>query len=203
MNPGYLSYVLISMLLILLASGWKDILFHGVTRTSILLFFVGWIPASFIQLSLGGVTVSLVIPFLLAACLGGSWKMDTILQRGHVWSAGILLGLFDLIMRELDGWNLIPPQYNPAAYSALALAVLAAVMARGPLWQFIALSVGLVTAELLYAWLNRTSLGARTVGGPAFSDHWWYALCLARGLTVLAESGGRLWEAAMKQRTKR
>jgi hypothetical protein len=201
MNPGYLSFVLITMVLILLASGWKDILFQGTSWRGISLFFAGWVLVSTVQVSFGAVEVRLTIPYLLLLSIAATGSMDTLLQKGHVWCAGILLGLFDLLMKELDGWSLFTKSMSPGMNSGIALAVLAVLLGRSPVWQFIAVSAGLVTSELLYAWLHRYN--PSVVGGAAFSDHWWYVFCLARALTVLAERAVRVLAGTVKHWTKR
>lgn len=201
MNPGYLSFILICVVLILLASGWKDILFRGFSRTSILLFFVGWLVFGAVRFSFRDLHIQGTLPFLLLLSLAGTWKMKTFIQRGHVWSAGLMLGLVDVLMRELEGWSALAHSVS-LTHSALIIALLAIVMGRSPLWQFIAISAGLVLAELLFGWLHRGSLPGRLAGGAQFADHWWYTFCLARGLTVAGESAARLL-GLLKRRTKR
>jgi hypothetical protein len=201
MNPGYLSFVLITILFILLASGWKDILFRGLSQTSILLFFIGWFAAGWFDVSAGGVNLRLTAPFLLLLAIWGTWKLDTLGQMGHVWMAGCMLGLLDLLMQELNGWNLAFAQALPAIGPVLALVLLTLVTGRHWLWQFIAITVGLLAAECVHAWLHRHSMPGLIIGGPVFSDHWWYVFGVCRGLTVAAEQSVRAGANAVRRYT--
>lgn len=199
MNPGYLSYVLMSIMLILLASGWKDILFRGFSRTSILLFFVGWIPLSLIRVPLwGSLQVGLSAVFLLALILWATAGIRGIMSKLHVWSSGILLGMFEFLMLELNGWNMLLDHAGPFLNSGVVLAFLTMLLGRRARWQFVALSVGLLSADFIHGWIHRDAAAFIVIGGASFSDHWWYAFCLARGVTVTFEQAFRFLLSSAK-----
>lgn len=187
MNPGYLSSILIAVSLILFASGWKDVLFRGVSHTRILLFFVGWLACWWWSVPVGTVRVNMTVVLLLAVAAAVTWSMDDDLYRVHVWSAGLLLGSFDLLMRELNGWQLLLQQYGPYLQSTVLLAVVVFLLGRQPLWQFTLVTVGLVSSEFAYLWLHRATAASTVLGQAAFSDHWWLTIGSARLLTVTLE----------------
>jgi hypothetical protein len=197
MNPGYLSYVLVCILFILLASGWKDILFHGISRTSILLFFVGWIPLSRVTAQAGGFHVRISAVFLLIAAMVCTWAMEGAMARVNVWCAGLLLGSFDFLMREMNGWSMLLQHFGAAINAAIVVAVLTMLLGRKPVWQFVAVTVGLLSAECVYIWIHRADSG-RILGGASFSDRWWLTLCAARVLSVALENMFRVTTASFK-----
>lgn len=199
MNPGYLTYVLVCILFILLASGWKDILFHGVSRTSILLFFIGWVPLNGVTIHAAGLPVRLSAVFLFVMALLGTAVMEGVFARIHVWCAGLLLGAFDLLMRELNGWSMVHQHFGSALNAAVVMAVLTLLLGRSPLWQFIAITAGLLAADCAYLWLHRLAAAGRAAGGPSFSDRWLLTLCAARGFTAALEQLYRYTRSSVKQ----
>jgi hypothetical protein len=201
MNPGYLSLILISVTMILLASGWKDILLPGIPRVGILVFFIGWLLAALFSVELGRVEMQLTLPYLLLCGTVATRSQKTPLLRVHVWVCGLLLGTFDCLLRELGGWGAVAPQGHGWLNGAVVLAVITLLLGRGALWQWTALCIGLVISEALFVWFHRDTAGF--AGGAAFADHWWLLLSLTRGLSVLLEAAGRLVSRGMGQGTKR
>lgn len=201
MNPGYLSLVLISVTMILLASGWKDILLPGIPLAGLLAFFTGWLIAAMFKVEWGGMEVQFTLPYLLICAAVVTGILKTPLLRAHVWVCGLLLGTFDCLLRELGGWAAVAPQGHAWLNGALIIAVITLLLGRGALWQWIALSIGLTVSEALYVWFHRDS--ASFAGGAAFADHWWLVLCLTRGLSVLLEAVSKLASKGMRQGTKR
>ncbi|WP_438445585.1 hypothetical protein [Gorillibacterium sp. sgz5001074] len=131
----------------------------------------------------------IVLLIMAGAC---TWSMKDALQRVHVWSAGFLLGSFDLLMRELNGWHILMQQFGPFLPSTVLLAAVVFLLGRHPVWQLTAVTVGLLSSECAYLWLHRASLSPIWVGRAAFADHWWLTLGAARLLTVSIEQTARL-----------
>lgn len=201
MNPGYLSLVLISVSMILLATGWKDILLPGVPRAGILAFFTGWLITALLRLELGGMELQLTLPYLLLCAAAVTRNMKTPLLRAHVWICGLLLGTFDCLLRELGGWAAVAPQEHAWLNGAVVIAVITLLLGREARWQWAALSIGLVTSEMLFVWFHRETV--HFAGGAAFADHWWLLFCLTRGLSVLLEGTGKLVSRGLRHGTKR
>ncbi|RAU94739.1 hypothetical protein [Paenibacillus sp. YN15] len=201
MNPGYLSLVLISVTMILLASGWKDILLPGIPRAGILAFFVGWMIAALFSVELERAEIQFTLPYLLLCAAAATRSLKAPLLRAHVWVCGLLLGAFDCLLRELGGWAALAPQGHAWLNEAAVIAVITLLLGRGALWQWIALSVGLTVSEALFFWFHQET--ASVAGGAAFADHWWLLLCLTRGLSVLLEAAGKLAAKYLRQGTKR
>lgn len=203
MNPGYLTFLLISVTLILLGSGWKDILLPGISRTSILLFFVMWILSGWFQLQAGGMRIQLTVPLLFGMAVWAAVALDSHPSRIHAWTSGIVMGACHVLLRELGEEGFLTGRLELEVYSAWALAFVAAAAKRSPLWQFAAISVCLSLSELAFVWLNRGTPAGRLAGGAAFSDQWWQTFCYARGLTASAEGARRVYRLAAGWRIKR
>lgn len=201
MNPGYLSLVLISVTMILLASGWKDLLLPGIPRSGILVFFMGWLIAALFQMELGSVEIQLTLPYLLIGAAAATRSLKTPLLRAHVWASGLLLGTFDYLLRELGGWAAVAPQGHAWLNGSVIMAVITLLLGRGAFWQWMTLSIGLTASEGMFVFFHQET--ANLAGGAAFSDHWWLLLCLTRGLSVLLEAAGKLTAKGIRQGTKR
>lgn len=202
MNPGYLSSVLICVTLVLLASGWKDILFHGISRRSILLFFAGWLLLLPFSFSVAGGQVQLTVVYLLLLAAVATVRMDTFMEQVHVLCSAGMLGLAAVLMQELQGFNLLLHPV-PGLNAGLVLAILTLALGRQPLWQFTAITIGLILAELLHVALHRHTWGNAMFGGGIFRDRWWYVFALSRGLTVIGEQAVRLGSGALKHWSNR
>lgn len=203
MNSGYLTFLLISVTLILLGSGWKDILLPGISRTSILLFFVMWTLCGWFQIEAGEIRIQLTLPLLFGMAVWAGAALDSPWGRIHAWTSGVFMGVCDVLLRELGEGGFLTARLDLEVYSALALAFVAAAAKRSPLWQFVAISVCLSLSELAFVWLNRGTPAGRLAGGAAFSDQWWQTFCYARGLTASAEGARRMYRLAAGWRIKR
>ena len=188
MNPGYLSYLLISVVFILLASGWKDILLRGVPHVRILLFFVGWFVSGFWTIPWNGAGISLLIPYLLILGGWGVAVMRKTLLQLHVLLSATLVGMFDFVVLELNGWFPFTISGSPVLDSSLVLSVVIVLLGRKVLWQFTALTIGLLIGEGAHHVMHWHVMAGHVAGGLDFSDHWWLTMCCTRGLTVVLDT---------------
>lgn len=92
MNPGYLSLILISVILILLASGWKDILIKGATHKALMLFFISWFTSLSFTVHAGTAKINLVFAVIALWSSALAAKAGGMLYKLHLLSAGLLLG---------------------------------------------------------------------------------------------------------------
>lgn len=196
MNPGYLSLLSISVSLILIASGWKDVLLRGISHRSVLLFFIGWITLSFVKFAWNGIVVYGVAAFLALYALGALRRVGGAFARLHLLASSVLFGVFHYVLMELDGFVPWFDFADPKLETALITAAVAMLIAREPRMQFFVVSCGLLAGEILFVCTHfREGLTAR-LGGPVFQDLWWLTFALARSLTIALEYGwGRLAEA--------
>lgn len=191
MNAGYLSSILMCIILILFASGWKDVLFRGVSHTRILLFFAAWMISGMWSIEAGPFHIRMTAVLLLSAALLSTWSIREPLWRVHAWTSGLLIGSFDFFMREFKGWQIMMQEFGPLVPPSLILAATVFVLGRQPLWQFTAVTVGLLLSDGAGIWLHREAASVLFAGRASFADHWWLTLFAARVLTVSFEQTAR------------
>ncbi|MCZ8512920.1 hypothetical protein O9H85_10915 [Paenibacillus filicis] len=204
MNEGYLTLLLMLVALILFASGWKDIILRGITRTSLLLFFVFWAVAMRWSFHWHDWQIDGCVLLLSVTVVWGLRHTHGWLLRTHVLSVGLLLGSVAFFLKEslhvLPGLLLAGSTYTEAAFTGS----LAAVLLRRPFAQLAALSLGLLTGDLLYGVSHHEHKPVRW-GDAGFQDNWWEAVFLTRGISLLLEGAmsglRRLWEHARSRGT--
>jgi hypothetical protein len=202
MNPGYLSLLLISVALILLASGWKDILIRGISHKVILLFFVLWVGTLKIIIQWNGLNVH--ASFLLVALAAVIILIFTegLLVKCHLMSIGLLLGSISFFLQEAA--SVVPAfMEKPEMHTGIFLGIAAFLLARKPTYQILCISVGLILGEIYYAYIHGPQGYHAALGGPKFQDKWWLALWMARGCTVIWQSACAGGKQAIKYWTER
>jgi hypothetical protein len=184
MNPGYISLLLVGMTLILLATGWKDLLIRGISTKNILLFFVLWIATWTMSITIVGVKVSL--PFiwvgLAALCMWAS--VPGWLEKSHLLSTGLLLGSVYFLLEEAV--TLVPYfMEEPTIHVCLWTGLLACFMTRKPQLQVASLSIGLMLADSYSMYLHRNGSVTSMLGDPLFQDRWWLTIWIARAGSLI------------------
>ncbi|WP_248925405.1 hypothetical protein [Paenibacillus hamazuiensis] len=205
MNPGYLSLLLIAMTLILLASGWKDVLVRGISHKAILLFFVLWLGTSKIVIPFGSWRIygcACVAVVISAAVIA---KTESFMLQCHLVSVGLLLGSIYFFLQEAS--HLIPAMMaHPDLNSSLLVGFSAFLMTRLPLVQAACVSVGLLLGDAYSVYVHSPEGFPAVIGGPRFQDRWWLALWMARGSSVVwqgvcagGRSAARYWAGRRKE----
>lgn len=204
MNPGYLSFLLISVTLILCASGWKDILIRGISNKAILLFFVLWVGASRVAIPWNG--YRLYLSFILVSILAGIilYKTGGMLVKLHLLSVGLLLGSIYFFL--LEAAHLLPVLMgNPGVHASMLVGATMFMLSRQTAVQIACISVGLVAGELYLAYIHHANGYPAALGNPAFQDKWWLSLWTARGCTFMwqavrsgTEQAVKLWSERKK-----
>lgn len=181
MNPGYLSLIWIVISLILLVSGWKDVVLHNIPRRQIAVFFIAWFLLVFVQFEVKGMKVYGIVPLIAVIGIYGLVSRISAERRLQTITAVILLGTIDFGMRQTEG--IAAPALPDSAF-ILALAV--TLLVRKPALQISALSLSLLLSEGMVL----VAAGGRmpaSLGDAVFQDHWWMTVCTARIWTLLAE----------------
>jgi hypothetical protein len=182
-NPGLLSFLLISIAMILFASGWKEELARGISHKVILLFFVCWIFFSFFHIPFfAGYQVNLT--YLVLAALIGSILVScaSLSQSVQLLSLGLLLGSVYFLLWQLYSIDPVMIIYRPTIDISITLSIIAALMIRHPLHQIAALSIGLTVGDGLFHWFQH-GMGPVVLGGPLFQDQWWLTVMSTRLLS--------------------
>lgn len=194
MNPGFLSLILISISLILLASGWKRTLLGNVPHVAIVLFFTSWCISGLFHVRLRDGTViggtAVVLAVVVALVLLGH---RSLLGALHYVSLGLFLASVYYLMKHLGQ---LDPFFLPSrswAGPAIVVALLAAALIRRTKDQIACLSLALLSGYALYWFVHRERV-AVPLGDLRFQDEWWLAAVVAR----LCSSAGQYAAATLR-----
>jgi hypothetical protein len=197
MNPGFLSLVLLVIALILLSSGWKDVLLRSMSHKGILLFFIAW--ASLARVTVTVQHVRLNGTFLLVAALAAVLWLGTqgAAPKLHALSIGLLLASFHFLLQELLDIDPVLIVSRADVDIAFLLGLVTIVLQRSVSLQLACLSLGLA-AGTVYGALFQHKAAIVELGSPSFQDEWWTAVFVSRGGTVLLQ-GAVLWAKGLAQ----
>ncbi len=209
MNPGYLSLIIIGMMLILLACGWKEELLRGIPHKAILLFFICWIPLSFAELSLkGGLRINACYLLLAAVALLILGSLRSPLQAFHLASIGFLAGSFEFLLQQIYSLDPAAVVFRPVFDICASISVPIALLLRQPLQQIAGLTIGLIVGDGLFLYAHK-GYAPFFLGHPEFLDKWWLTLLVTRSFSLgvqYAISGcqrlSRLWNDLREARRK-
>lgn len=188
MNPGYISLVLWCIMLILLASGWKDVLLRGISHGVILLFFAAWLGGAFCTISIKGsdISVNYIVIFIAAMVVLLSRK--SMIVQAQLISIALLLGSLKMVLGLLNEHDPIMLIYFPQWEQTLIIALCVGLLVKLAIEQFAVLSLGYMMSfgtEQLIA----SDGGNVWFGSPGFYDEWWISFICIRGITLLWEWG--------------
>ncbi|KQX68777.1 YphA family membrane protein [Paenibacillus sp. Root444D2] len=187
MNSGYLSLILLSITLILFASGWKELYIRSISHKGMLLFFVSWIVFSRFTLTIQHVQVGLVYVWVLLISLAILYKTKGFIHKLHLLSIGLLLGSLHFLLQQLLEMDPILIVRNSEWDTALLLAVVALVLQRSAWEQIAALSIGYLLGDMYQAGIHPVD-GYYRVGKATFQDQWWLSVFAARTMTIILQS---------------
>jgi hypothetical protein len=184
MNSGYLSLILLCIMLILFASGWKDVYVRSISQTSILLFFIGWLLLVSFHVKVLNVQINLVYLWVGALSIGIMYRTMGLINKLHLLSVGLLLGSFYFLLREILSLDPIMVVFKPNLDTALFLALIVILIERRVKEQIACLSIGLLMGDFYYAIVHQSAVSVH-FGGPSFQDEWWLSIFTARTLTLV------------------
>jgi hypothetical protein len=192
MNPGFLSIVLLVIALILLTSGWKDVLLRSMSHKGILLFFMLWFGLSRVTIELPAYKLNLTFALVAALAVGVWLRTKGAGAKLHMLSVGLLLGSFHFLLRELFDKDPILIIARSDLDIAVLFGLITVVLQRSVGIQLACLSMGMALGELYDALLRREP--SAFLGSSSFQDEWWTAVFVSRLATLLLQgtvAGGR------------
>jgi hypothetical protein len=186
MNPGYLSWLLMVISIILFASGWKDVLMSGMTSKVILLFFVSTLVCMQVNFTFPNGKFSLWVAVLLTGGLFTLWRLEGLINKLHAISVAILISSISLFMQETA--YMFPSLVfgSMELTMALIIGILVAMTIKSPSVQVAVLSIGLVLSEVYYVYIHSKQTGIE-LGSLKLLDRWWLHIFIARGLSTLTK----------------
>jgi hypothetical protein len=187
MNPGFLSLILVSISLILLASGWRQTLLRGIPHYAILLFFTAWCISSLFQFHwLDGTeingTVALLSLVIAIVLLGHR----SVLSGLHYVSLGLFLASVYYLLKHLGDLDPFFLPYRSWAGTAIVVALLGSMLIRKAKDQIACLSLALLFGCAFYRIVHPERL-AIPFGGLRFQDEWWLTVVAARMFSMTGE----------------
>jgi len=187
MNPGFLSFILMLISLILLASGWRPLLLTGIPGIAVVLFYAAWCLMELFRFQWrNGEAVNGIVLVLAALVLIVTLFRRSPLGMLHFVSIGLFLASVYYLLKHLGHLN--PFFFPERSWSAasLTVAVSSAMLIRKPKDQIAVIAMALVLGTLLYRSVHRIGPGA-TFGDFRFQDEWWFAVFTARVLSMAGE----------------
>jgi hypothetical protein len=180
MNPGYMTVFVLTIICILLASGWKALLLAGISREAIIVFIIGWLLFSFFSLHFFikgvGIQINLAFVFLLGYSLFLFSRLREPLDRLHTASVAALLGLLDVTLREASKFAI--------GYDALLMAIATVSFQRGSYKQITSLLLGLLFGNVVSMIIHQRSQSI-VMADQRYQDLWWLTLLLMRAAAVI------------------
>jgi hypothetical protein len=182
MNPGYLTIFVVCTTVILLASGWKDVLLGEISRKAIFIFLSGWLLFSMFtvpfNLHLIQIQLNLTFLFLFAYCLVHLASLPHVVARMQMLLVALIICLMDFILQEAASL--------PLGTNVLLLSLVTICLQKGPNKQIFSLLLGLLCGNVLsIVTLNRTQ--PILLANQRMQDMWWLALLMTRALSILFE----------------
>lgn len=191
MNPGYLSYLLFCILIILLACGWKEQIIKGVSHQGILIFLISWLFCSVINVELfGSYRMNMCYLMLLVVTLWIVFRVRAWTEVSHFISVGLLLVAAYILLKQLFSIDPIIIKEYSFFYISFFLCLMTSVFVRHPLQQVATITIGLFVGEAGYIYLREGHLPFH-FGQPRLYDQW---LLVFLGTRFLSELFEQCWK---------
>lgn len=194
MNPGYLSYILLTLSLILVCFGWRTHAIGSASARSAALFCMVWVVCAAAQwraFGVSGTGALLPAAILAATALRSAPRKEAATALTYGFLTGAVYSLIELLQRMDPLMVVLGTGIDPAA----AACVMAAACARKPMLQLAVLSIALIVndvyAECLYAGRSPASFGDRE-----FQDVWWGA---AFGVRFVSAAGAATLRLGLRE----
>lgn len=197
MNDGYISAILLVIILILLASGWRTLLFKDISPAALGVFFSLWIIGMAVHVELTETlhVQGIYLPLLLivwAAVRFADWSSALLLIL-----TALLTGLIGYFVQNLYMLDPALVVMNPQLDLALLLALLTYTVSRTPLMQSASLAIALIAGEIM-TWRQLPVESATFFGGAGFQDLWWMSLAAVRATGIFIECLASLIQYLLK-----
>ncbi|OPH60894.1 hypothetical protein BC351_17025 [Paenibacillus ferrarius] len=187
MNSGYLSLILLSITMILFASGWKDLYVRSISHKGMLLFFVSWLVLSRLAITVRHVHVQLVYVEVFLISLGILYATRGFIHKLHLLSIGLLLGSLHFLLQQLLEMDPILIVRNSQWDIALLLSMVVVILQRKASDQIAALSIGYLLGDMYQAGIHPVN-GYHQLGNAMFQDQWWLSVFAARTVTIVVQA---------------
>ncbi|HZG85224.1 YphA family membrane protein [Paenibacillus sp.] len=205
MNPGYLSYIALTLSLILVGFGFRA---HAIGRSSAwsaASFSAAWIVAAAVDWNVGAASGTLVYAPLLALIAAGfAAEPLGLKESASALTFGLLLGALYSLVELVESVDPLIIAVHPSVDPALLTTALVVCFTHRPALQFALVSIAAIVNDAYMAMLY-AEWQTPYFGGRAFQDAWWLCAFSVRLATVAAGAaaaalrrGGSRWRKAPK-----
>jgi hypothetical protein len=187
-NPGYVSYVLLCIISVLCASGWKNELLKEASNRAILLFVCAWLVLSSVSIpAVDDLKINLSAFMVLGCILWSLWTVRGAVNRLHLASVGLLLASVSYALQIIQRLDPILFLADPGLEQAVLVGLIAAAALSTSAEQLGAISLGLLVSEIMYGYAT-SGLFAFELAGKGFHDRYWMTLAAVRMFSLLFRS---------------
>lgn len=198
MNPGYLSFLLICMTIILLSCGWKTQLIRGVSYKVVLIFIMIWFICSAFHLHLmGPYRMNLCILLLIAAAIWIVLLLESWMDRVHLISLGFVLSAAYVLLIQLNDLEPIYIIIHPYVNISLVLGTICAIFIKQPLNQIAVISIGLIAGDMIHTFMIYQHLPFE-LGTANLYDLWWLTFMVTRLISEVLEQAWKYYKLVLR-----
>jgi len=205
MNPGYLSYIALTLSLILIGFGFRT---HAIGRSSAwsaAAFSAAWIASAAVDWNVGAAAGTLVYAPLLALIAFGFAAEPLSLKDGaSALTFGLLLGALYSLVELVEAVDPLVIAVHPSVDPALLTTALVVCFTHRPALQFALVSIATIVSDAYMALLY-AEWQTPYFGGRAFQDAWWlcafsarFASAAAGAASAALRRGSTWWRRAPK-----
>jgi hypothetical protein len=199
MNPGYLSYIAITLSVIFLSFGWRPQAIGNGSIRAAMWFCAGWLISVTLHWELtngtAGTFAYLPLITLTAVVL---LRRRPLTERASVLSFALLLGAVVSLIQLLEAIDPLVIVLHPALDPLIVLWILAICYTRNASLQFVLVSISLVANDaymsLMYMEWEQAYFGDRV-----FQDAWWLSAIAVRTGSLAASVFG-MWNQGLLAR---
>lgn len=190
-----LTLFILTVVLVLLFTGWREWLFGPVNSRWVAVFFACWLSGWWIAVPAGpDHAVSGAWLTVLAAALAGLLQCGSLCQSLHVLSLSFLAAALHVFIYQLVLVNPLLAPDHPTRISALLIGSLAACLVRGVVQQTAAVTLGLSLGEGMRIWVAGQTF-PYLIGNAAFFDLWWLTVAVCLVVSLVWEGIRKMWSA--------
>ncbi|HZG78789.1 MAG TPA: hypothetical protein VEZ72_23250, partial [Paenibacillus sp.] len=153
MNPGFLSYILLTLSLILIVFGWRQPAIGGGTTRAALWFGLAWIAAAAIDWRVGGWSGTLTYAPLLALAASALTSPFAAKDAATALSFACLVGAIFSLVQLVERLDPLAIALHPGLDPVVLTALLVVCYTRRPSMQLALLSIALVVNDAYMALL--------------------------------------------------
>lgn len=171
MNPGFLTFILITIVLILLISGWKDAILKHISMKSVVVFFCLFFISYGFSFQAGEMRFKMTYVLLIALLVMMGVRRLGIARLMLFMFLGIVFALFQYLLLEVYQVNPLMPVVAPKLDIAIFIGAMSFIATRNAAYQFWLISISLIIGDICHQYGHREMIDIY-LGNKSFFDMW-------------------------------